>query len=402
MRLTRRTLDQIYSPIGAAFALVPQRTSERRMLDLSQAAPSCPPPPAIQRHLATVAASADGGRYAPQEGIPTLRSALAAELSGAYRGSVDPAQIMITAGCNQAFSLVSSALCDVGDRVMLPVPFYFNHDMWLRLDNLNVDHLTPTDASLIPDPDAAEALLTDRTRAIVLVTPGNPSGVTVPPEVIHRFAELARRRDLMLIVDETYRSFRQTDEPAHNLFAQPGWDDHVVSLHSFSKEFAIPGYRVGAAVGHPDLLAEAMKLLDCVAICAPRIGQEAALAGLTQATDWRAEQAERVAGLQARFETALGERPGGFELVTAGAYFGWIRHPYRDLDGAIIPADDVVKRLLFHHDLLTIPGTAFTPDDQGMVRMSFANLEPADIDLLAERLAESPPSDQGRAASKVE
>lgn len=382
MKLVRRTLDQIDSPIAAAFALVPQRTSDRRLLDLSQAAPSYPAPPAIVDRIAAAAASPDGGRYAPSYGMPELREAFAAELSGAYGADLRSEQVLITAGCNQAFTLVTSALAEPGDRVILPVPHYFNHDMWLRLDNLEVDHLV-TGEGYVPDVGVAESLVTDRTRAIVLVTPGNPTGAVIDPDVIAKFADLARRRNLVLIIDETYRSFRPTTAAAHGEFGRPDWDDHVVSLHSFSKEFAIPGYRVGAAVGHPDLLAEALKLLDCVAICAPRIGQEAALAGLTQATDWRQEQVDRTAQLQAEFEAMFASRPGGWELYSAGAYFGWVRHPFTE------PTGDVIGRLVFDHDVLAIPGTAFTPTDEGFVRMSFANLAPEDIGLLAERLAET-------------
>jgi len=382
MKLVRRTLDQIDSPIAEAFALVPQRTSDRRLLDLSQAAPSYPAPDPIIERIAAVAASPDGGRYAPSYGLPSLREAFAAELSGAYDADLRSDQVLITAGCNQAFTLITSALAEPGDRIILPVPHYFNHDMWLRLDNLEVDHLT-TGEGYIPDVNAAEALVTDRTRAIVLVTPGNPTGAIIGPDVIAEFADLARRRDLVLIIDETYRSFRPTTAPAHGEFARDGWDDHVVSLHSFSKEFAIPGYRVGAAVGHPKLLAEALKLLDCVAICAPRIGQEAALAGLTHATDWRQEQAERTGRLQQQFTEMFAAKPGGWELYSAGAYFGWVRHPFDE------PTGDVIRRLVFDHDVLAIPGTAFTPTDERFIRMSFANLAREDIDLLAERLAET-------------
>ena len=87
--------------------------------------------------------------------------------------------------------------------------------------------------------------------AIVLVTPGNPSGVTIPPAEIAAFAAPARRRDIALVLDETYRSFRDTQAPAHPLFADPAWRSTLVSLHSYSKELAIPGYRVGCCGSAP-------------------------------------------------------------------------------------------------------------------------------------------------------
>lgn len=381
MRLTSRTTEQIHSPIGEAFALVGLRTNDRPLLNLSQAAPSFPTAPVIAARIAEVAHEPSGGFYAPQEGLPHVRAAFADDLHKAYGTVIDVEEIMITAGCNQAFCLISSALAEPGDDIMIPSPFYFNHDMWLRLDGVAVVHL-PAGSDHLPDVDDARRRLTDRTRAIVLVSPGNPTGVTIPPATLHAFADLADERGIVLIVDETYRSYRGTDEPPHRLFERERWQDHVVSLHSFSKELAIPGYRVGAVVGSPALLAEAMKLLDCVAICAPRIGQEAVATGLREAGEWRRKVVAQIGRLQGLFEAALADKPGGYELVTAGAYFGWVRHPFDE------PTADVVRRLVVEHDVLVIPGTAFTPTDERFLRFSFANLDEGDISELVARLNE--------------
>ena len=194
---------------------------------------------------------------------------------------------------------------------------------------------------------------------------------------------MARRHNIALIVDETYRSFRDEKNEAHELFANADWTDHVISLHSFSKDFAIPGYRCGAVVGGTGIITESLKILDCVAISAPRIGQEAALAGLLHAQEWRAKQVIRIRELENRFLAAMHDQPGGFEVVASGAYFGWVRHPRADLT-----TSEVVRRLILEHDVLVIPGTAFTAEDDAMVRMSFANLEPAEIEELTLRLTQ--------------
>ena len=205
----------------------------------------------------------------------------------------------------------------------------------------------------------------------------------MPPATIRAFADLARAHDLALVIDETYRNFRGTDEPPHDLFTDPAWADTVVSLHSFSKDLAIPGYRVGAIVAGPDVIGEIMKIVDCVQISAPRIGQEAVVAGLRHAREWRAEQAARIQRSLTRFREVMADRPGGFELVTAGAFFGWVRHPFIDL-----PTSEVVRRLVLDHDVLAIPGTAFTPTDDRWIRFSYANLDEVQLDELGSRLAE--------------
>lgn len=380
MRLTKRTLDVELSPIAAAYAFLEQRSGTRRLLDLSQAAPAYATAPVIADHVAGIATSADGGRYAPSKGMPELRSAFASELG------VDVDNIQITAGCNQAFCVVTSALCEAasghepGDEMIICVPYYFNHRMWLDLEGITPVFLH-TGTDFIPDPADAEALITERTRAVLLVSPGNPTGATIPPTTIEAFFELAERRGLALIVDETYRNFRPTTEPSHTLYDRPNWDDTLITLHSFSKEFAIPGYRVGAICASPALLDEALKLLDCVAICAPRIGQEAATVGLLQAGDWQRAQAQRTRARQAAFTEAMATRPGGFELASVGAYFGWVHHPFDGIDDS-----EVVRRLVVDHDVLVIPGSAFTPTDEQWLRFSFANLDIDDFAELAERL----------------
>jgi len=381
VRISPRTVRQIDSPIGTAYALVDRRGRERDLLDLAQAAPQYPTAPEVVEHIVAVARHANGGGYVEIAGLPHLREAFATELRGAYRGQVRDEQVLVTAGCNQAFCLVTSALAEPGDEVVLTLPYYFNHDMWLRLNGLVPVYLDPG-PDLLPTAAAAEAVITPRTRALVLVSPGNPSGVTVGPDRIASLAEVARRHDIALILDETYRSFRDTEEPAHPLFADPDWPRTLVSLHSFSKDFAIPGYRVGAVVASEKLVREVMKLLDCVAICAPRIGQEAAWAGLTLAQRWRRERAREVAEKRHWFTAAMADRPGGFELLSAGGFFGWVRHPF-----AGRAVEDVVRELAVRYDTLVIPGTAFLPDDRGTFRVSFSNVDQAALTDFAGRLA---------------
>ncbi|MEM9464188.1 MAG: aminotransferase [Actinomycetota bacterium] len=396
MRFTPTISALTHSPIGAAHALLAHRVNDRPLLDLSQAAPSYAPPPVVLEAVARGTSDRITTGYAPQPGLPALRRAFAADLSAAYGADPDPTDavgarvpitaddVLITAGCNQAFCLAASSLAGPGDNVVLQTPFYFNHDMWLRVEGIEPRHLG-IDQQHHPSVTEAAGLLDERTRAIVLVSPGNPTGVTLPPETIHDFADLARRHDIALIVDETYRSFRPTDDPPHRLFEDPDWRDTVISLHSFSKDLAIPGYRIGALVGGEAIRVEALKVLDCVAISAPAVGQVACVAGLEGAAEWRREQAERVADLQRRFETVMAERPGGFELVTAGAYFGWVRAPGGEPDDTTAA---IVRRLVVEHDILVIPGTAFTTTDERMLRFSFANLDADQITELGVRLAE--------------
>src|SRR4051794_24375591 len=137
MRLISRTLDQLQSPITAATRMLAEYAGRRPLLDLSQGSPAYATAPVIAKRIALVARQPEGGRYTSRPGLETLRNLLAEEISREYAGSVSANNVLITAGCNQAFCVAVSALADHGDEVILTVPYYFNHDMWLRLDRLS-------------------------------------------------------------------------------------------------------------------------------------------------------------------------------------------------------------------------------------------------------------------------
>ncbi|MEJ1992889.1 MAG: aminotransferase class I/II-fold pyridoxal phosphate-dependent enzyme [Maritimibacter sp.] len=181
--------------------------AERPLINGSQAAPVDPPVEPLRRAIAEAALSDDTAHlYGPVLGLPDLRAALASEVSALYRGAVAPEQVAITAGCNEAFAAAISTLAAPGDEVILPTPWYFNHKMWLDMAGIKAVPLR-TGPDLVPRLADAEALITAKTRAIVLVTPNNPGGVEYPAELLAGFYDLAKAHGIALIVDETYRDF---------------------------------------------------------------------------------------------------------------------------------------------------------------------------------------------------
>jgi aspartate/methionine/tyrosine aminotransferase len=158
----------------------------------------------------------------------------------------------------------------------------------------------------------------------------------------------------------------------------------LIQLYSFSKAYSLTGYRVGALAAGPDLLGAVAKAMDCVAICAPNIGQEAALFGLRRLSSWREEKRrmmlDRLSALRAAFRgNAL-----GYRLISAGAFFAWVRHPFA---GEAAPA--VARRLADRHNLLCLPGTFFGPGQDGALRLAFANLPAEAMAEVARRLIAS-------------
>jgi aspartate/methionine/tyrosine aminotransferase len=359
--------------------------AEKPLIDVAQAVPGYPPPEALTDHLAAAIGRPEMARYTEIEGVPALRQALAAHMSGFYGATVAPGEVAITAGCNQAFCLAMMALARAGDEVILPLPYYFNHRMWLDMLGVATVALPfRPDRGGVPDPREAAERITARTRAIVLISPNNPTGAIYPPEVLAEFLALARRRGIALVIDETYKDFLAEPGAPHALFAEPHWQDTLVQLYSFSKVYCLTGYRVGSIVASPDLVAEAAKAMDCVAICAARIGQEAALYGLGHLAAWRETNRVLMRDRVTALREAFRDNSIGYELVSAGAYFAYLRHPF-----AGTAARDVARRLAEEENMLCLPGSMFGDGQEDYLRFAFANVDAETMPEIARRLASS-------------
>lgn len=376
----RRWLD------GIAF------TADRPLINVSQAAPVDPPPEALRRAIAEAALEQPSAHlYGPVLGMDALRAEVASQWSAAYGGEIRPDEVAITQGCNQAFCAAMATLAGPGDEVILPTPWYFNHRMWLEMQGVRTVALA-TGPSLIPDPDAAAALIGPRCRAIVLVSPNNPGGAEYPAETLAAFRDLARARGLALIVDETYRDFDSRHSGVnggrpHDLFADPDWRDSFIHLYSFSKAYRLTGHRVGAIVASAARLAEVEKFLDTVAICPGQLGQIGALWGMRNLGQWVAGERAEILARRAAMTAGFARLPG-WRLLGCGAYFAYAEHPHP------LASPDLAPRLVREAGVLMLPGTMFMPADDPagarQMRIAFANVDAPGIAALVDRLAALP------------
>ena len=283
---------------------------ERPLLNVSQAAPVDVPPLALREAIARFAIEVPQAHlYGPVLGMPALREGVAAEWSEAYGSAVDASDVAITSGCNQAFAAAVATLAGAGDEVLLPTPWYFNHKMWLDMSGIRAVPV-PCGAGMLPDLDAATDLITDKTRAIVLVTPNNPTGAEYPAGLVRAFFEVCRERGIALIVDETYRDFHSLEGAPHDLFSDPDWRETLIQLYSFSKAYRLTGHRVGAMVASPARLAEVEKFLDTVSICANQLGQMAALWGMQNLRQWLGGERVEILARRAAVETHIAPQRG--------------------------------------------------------------------------------------------
>lgn len=328
---------------------------------------------------------ASAGKYSLQPGMPALRRA-AADLLRAEKGLPVDAEkeVAITVGGMEGLLCAMLTLIGPGDEVIVPEPFYPSHvEQILMAEGAPVfAPLRRSDWSL--DPDAVEAAITPRTKAIIISHPHNPTGAVWAKADLLKVAELAIKHDIFVICDDTYDALTYDGAPAFSLMSLPELRHLLVGVFSFSKRFALTGWRVGFVWAQEPLLNQMLKIHDAAAICAPTPAQIAALASLAGPQDvfeaMRAELEKR-RNLICQRLSAMARmshiRPGGAFYVMARP----------DLpQGAVADSRELAIRLIREARVITIPGGAFGPGGEGHVRLSFGGDE-AEINEACDRMA---------------
>jgi aspartate/methionine/tyrosine aminotransferase len=352
------------------------------LINLSQAVPGSPPPVELLQKLGEAAALPESTRYGGITGDLALREAYAAEISRFYGTRFAATEVAITSGCNQGYVITMMALARAGDNVLLPTPWYFNHEMSLTMLGIEPRPLPCDPANgFVPDIADAEKLIDARTRAIVLVSPNNPTGAVYSPETIAAFAALCERRGIWLVLDETYRDFLPAEMGrSHEVFSTSDWQRSVISLYSFSKAYAVPGWRLGAITAGEPVLAEIGKVLDCIQINPVRAGQAAVTWAIDGIRDWREANRVEINARATLFRDAMAPL-NDWRVLSAGAYFAYIAHPFPGT-----PAAQVAQRLAQERGVLALPGPYFGPEQEQHLRIAIANVSSERIAGLSERL----------------
>ncbi|WP_243370470.1 aminotransferase [Geotalea sp. SG265] len=359
-----------FPPISEVKGWLAAARPELPLVDLCQAVPDYPPAPALSEHLAGLTADPLTARYSPDEGLPEVRESICARYGRTYGAKLDPAQLCLTIGASQAFWLAMVTLCRKGDEVIVPLPAYFDHPMALEILGIRPVYL-PFDeaAGGLPSVLGVKALITPRTRAILLVTPSNPTGMVTPPATIHQLYELAAEHGLALVLDETYSDFIAGGARPHDLFARADWGDHFVHIASFGKTYALTGYRAGMLAASKRFIHHALKAQDTMAVCQPRITQHAVQFGAENLDEWVRQNRVMMEKRHDCFCAEFNQPGNAFRLVASGTFFGWVRHPFQGRTGR-----DVAKKLVEEAGLLTLPGEAFGPGLTDYLRLAFGNI----------------------------
>jgi aspartate aminotransferase len=306
-------------------------------------------------------------RYAPNAGLPDLREALADKVTRRNGYEARPDQVVVTQGGIQALYLVLSALLEPGDEVLLPDPAWPNFRMIAHLLGARaVSYPLVAQAHFLPRLEDLERLVTPRTRAILVNSPSNPLGTVVPRELLQTLLAFARQQDLWFVSDEVYDEVVFDD---HFVSAGSAADtsDRLVSIYSFSKVYAMTGWRVGYLVAPLDMAKLLTGMQEPIISCVNTPAQMAALAAVTGPQEVVRVMREAYSARRDELLEVL-DRGGLPSSRPSGAFYVWT-----DVSEAGMHSMDFARSLIEREHVAVAPGSAFGGLGQGYVRLSLAS-----------------------------
>lgn len=312
-------------------------------------------------------------------GLPELRAAIADKLARENGVLVDPADgVVVTTGGQEALFLLIQTCLKPGDEILVPDPRYTSYDVAIQMaGGVMVSVPTHERDGFDLDPDEVGRRITPHTRAILLITPGNPTAGTITPPNLRAIAELARRHDLLVISDEIYEKFLYDGAEHLSIGSLPGMAERTVTLNGFSKTYCMTGWRVGYAAGPHPIMRKLRRLKALCSMCAPVVSQWAAVAAL-QGSQQPVSELRRI--YERRRRTMLDglDRMGFTYGEPRGAFYIFTNTSSTGMDSI-----DLSLKLLQEAHVLIFPGTGFGEQWVDYLRISL--LQPEDV--LSEAIA---------------
>jgi aspartate/methionine/tyrosine aminotransferase len=343
-------------------------------ISLGQGMVAYGPPPEALAAIPEFLAQPGAHRYGPVEGIPALLEALERKLTAENGLDLSRSRVFVTAGGNLAFVNALLAIADPGDEIILQAPFYFNHEMAVVMASCR-PMVVPTDERYQLRVDAIAAAITPRTRAIVTISPNNPTGAVYPAEDLAAVSALCAKHGLWHINDEVYEYFTYGDAAASSPSAAPGADAHTISLYSMSKAYGFASWRIGYMVV-PARLADAVnKIQDTLLICAPHVSQAAAVGALKAGRAYCDAQVEALTLVRSHVLERLEGIRDIAEAPSADGAFYCLMRVNTSMNAMVL-----AERLIREHRVATVPGTTFGLTDKCYLRVSYGALAPETVD----------------------
>ena len=319
--------------------------------------------------------------YTSNYGTLELREAIAAHLERLYGLRYDPqTEIMVTVGVSEAVDVAMRALLDPGDEVLIPDPGYVAYEADVILaEGKVVPVATSVDDAFEVKASAIEALVTPRTKVVLLGNPNNPTGAVIEQEELERIAEVANRHDLLVVSDEVYS--RLVYGTTHACIAAlPGMRERTILVDGFSKAYAMTGWRIGYACGPAHILEAMLKVHQYAIMCAATMSQAAALEALQHGEP---HVREMVAEYDRRRKLMVdGLNAAGLPCYEPrGAFYA-----FPSIARTGFSSDEFAEKLLFEEQVAVVAGSAFGQRGEGFVRCAYCTA-PDKIEQALDRIA---------------
>jgi aspartate/methionine/tyrosine aminotransferase len=365
-------MDEVQAPIVPVIGAMIRSTPGT--ISLGQGVVHYGPPEAAIDAVRGALTDASTHEYQDGAGLPALVEQLTIKLR--RENGIDVARglgLMVTAGANMAFMHAVLAITSPGDEIILNVPFYFNHEMAIQMADCTPVRVA-TDDRYQPRLDALRAAITDRTRAIVTVTPNNPSGAVFSERALREINTLCRERGIYHIADEVYEYFTYGDARHVSSGAFPGAEAHTIAMYSLSKAYGFAGWRIGYMT-YPEHLEAAMaKVQDTILVCPTVASQVGAIAALEVGRAYCEPHVRELASIR---DIVIAELAALAPRVTvpaaAGAFYVLLK-----VDTALDPMA-IAERLIREHKVAVIPGPAFGMTDGCYFRVAYGALQKATV-----------------------
>ncbi len=355
-------------------------------ISLGQGIVSYPPPPQVEERIKDFYQNPALHAYQAVEGIPELRNLIQRKLAEENQIFLrSEKRLVITAGSNMAFSHAVLAIADEGDEIILLTPCYFNHEMALTMAGVKVISV-PTQTDYLPGLERVKAAISDRTRAIVTVSPNNPTGQVYPESLLGEINQLCRERKLYHIHDEAYEYFVYDGHESFSPGSIEGSESYTLSLFSLSKAFGFASWRIGYMVIPEQLFNAIRKIQDTQLICPPVISQYAALGAMEGGHSYVKTQLPKLEKLRKKLLQGLKPLTQFCKVSAAeGALYIWLELP----EGT--DELEIAKALIYQYKVAVIPGGTFGAE-QPSLRLSFGALDEEMAELGITRLCAGIPA----------
>ena len=311
-------------------------------------------------------------QYTGNRGMPELLEEISYYLENRYQTRYDPStEIMVTVGASEAIDVALRALVSPGDEVLVPEPSYVSYSPSVIFATGKPVGVVTTDATEFRlTPEAVRAAITPRTKFLILPYPNNPTGGIMEKEDLQKIAEVVKEHDLLVISDEIYSELTYGGRQHVSFASLPGMWERTITLNGFSKAFAMTGWRVGYACGPKELISVMLKIHQYAIMCAPRMGQVAALEALRNG---RMNGYEDVVRMRESYDRRRRLMVEGFRAMgldcfePLGAFY-----VFPSIKPTGLTSEEFCNRLIQEHKVACVPGTAFGACGEGHIRCSYA------------------------------